>query len=181
MNDTTSRSSVALRTLGWAAGAIAIAVLILGAIRVARGRSAQGDVMLLCQSLQKAGVVTRCALQTSPIVYGVQAEQVVRFEVRSQGLRAYSGTLARLRDPERVQQLLRFSAEADTKSARRTAAAAEIGSRGRVSGTSVMAALAPIQIANLGRCIVADLKPVYGGPQQAAAGQVEAIRARVRQ
>ena len=137
--------------------------------------------MHICRSLQQAGVVAKCALQRSPIAYGVQAEQVVRFEVRNGEHRAYLGTLARLRDQERVRQFLRFSAAADRKSARKTAAAAEIGSGGKISGTSVVAALAPIQIANLGSCIAADLKPVYGGPHQDAAKQVDAIRTRIMQ
>ena len=180
-NDTLPpRASAPRRYLWWTAGALGVIALVVGAVRVVRSLDAKGDAMLVCRSLEKAGAVAKCALQRSPIVYGVQAEQVVRFEVTSNGHRAYLGTLARLRDEDRVQQFLRLSAEADRKSARRTAAAAEIGSRGKISGTSIMAQLAPIQSANLGRRIAVDLKPVYGGPQQAAAGQVEAIRARVR-
>ncbi|MBN1606798.1 MAG: hypothetical protein JW940_09195 [Polyangiaceae bacterium] len=178
---TISPPSSRARTLWWTAAALGVAALVAGTVCVVRWHSAKSDAMLICQSLEKTGAVARCTLQRSPIVYGVQAEQVVRFDVKYEGHRAYLGTLARVRDQERIRQLLRLASEADRRSARKTAAAAEIGSGGRVSGASIMAALAPIQIANLGRCIVADLKPVYGGPQQAAAQQVEAIRARIMQ
>jgi hypothetical protein len=181
-DDTASRRSSPLhRYLWWAAGALGVVALVAGTLRVVRSLDAKDDPLLLCQSLENAGAVDRCALQRSPIVYGVRAEQVVRFEVKYAGHRAYLGTLARLRDEEHVRQFLRFASEADRKSARKTAAAAEIGSRGKLSGVNIMDALAPVQIANLGRCTAVDLKPVYGGPQQAAAQQVETIRARVMQ
>jgi hypothetical protein len=176
-----TRSSRARRWIGWTALGVGVVALLAGIFRVVRWLDAKDDAMVVCRSLEKEGAVTKCVLQRGPVAYGVQAEQVVRFEVKYEGHRAYWGTLARLRDPGRVGQFLKFAAEADRKSARKTAAAAEIGSGGKLSGASLVAQLAPVQIANLGRRLAVDLKPVYGGPQQAVSKQVAAIRKRVMQ
>jgi hypothetical protein len=178
---TSLRSSGPRRYLWRLAGALGAVALVVATVCIVRSLGARDDVMLICRALERAGAVARCAGQRSPIAYGVQAEQVVRFQVKNDDRRAYLGTLARLRDQERLRQFLRLSAEADRKAARKTAAAAEIGSGGKIPGISVLAALAPIQIANLERCIAADLKPVYGGPHQAVAQQVEAIRTGIMQ
>lgn len=181
--DTTgpSRSYGFRRVLWWGVAALGVVALVVTAVRFVRWQRAKDSPMHVCQSLEKTGAVAKCVEQRRPVVYGVQANEVVRFEVRYEGHRAYLGTLVRLRDEDRLQQFLRLAAEVDRKSARKTAAAAEIGSGGKLSGASIVAELAPIQIANLGRRLAANLKPVYGGPKHAVTPQIAAIRAQIMQ
>ncbi len=166
------------KTLILAAALLAVGLLAWFLFLLDR-RSDEHRPMTLCRALEKAGTVTRCTLQKSELTQGVIAEQVVRFEVKHAGRRAYSGTMAEFRDEARMNQFLRAAREAHAQSARKTAAAAEIASRGRVIGTSILPELAPVQAANAERALALDLKPVYGGPQQQAAAQVEAIRAQL--
>jgi hypothetical protein len=150
-------------------------LLALG-VRSVRG---QHDPIVICRSLEDAGVVTRCRARDDTVEYGVRVKQLAEFELRVGGRKAYSGTLASFRDVRDMQHFLRAAAEQHRQNAAKIGAATEIGSHGKVAATDVLNELVPVQVENAQRRLAVDLAPFYGGPQPAARPEVEAVRAAV--
>ena len=154
-------------------GAAAVAAVGWQWLRTARGR----DPRQICQSLEQRGVVSKCRVRVDWVQNGVRIPQASTFLVQHDGRHAYSGILAQLRNAEDLEHFLAAAQEEHNRSARKIAAATEIGSEGKTPATEILAELKTVQARNDEALLALHLVPLYGGPQQQARGQVEAIRA----
>jgi hypothetical protein len=152
-------------------------VLLLGLFVRSIGR--RHDPIVICRELESAGAVAKCAARSDTVEYGVRLPEVAVFELRAEGRKAYTGTLASFRSDHDMRQFLRAAAEDHRQNASKIGAATEIASHGKVKASAVLHDLVPVQIENSERKLAADLAPFYGGPQPLARPAVEALRAAV--
>ena len=152
------------------------AAALLVAVLLSRTTTNRPDPKSICRSLQDASVVSDCRARQDSVEYGVRVVSRARFVVQYKGRKAYSGIVAEFKDVEDLVRFLAAANEEQQRAARRTAAATEIASDSTVAAPQVLAELRSVQIRSDRRKLAVHLVPVYGGPQQAVQGQVEAIR-----
>ena len=156
-------------------------MLVAAALAVAgwlwQQSSRNPDPREICHSLERRGVVSRCRARSDWVKYAVRIPLAATFLVMHDGRHAYSGVLAQFRNPKDLEHFLVAAREEHRRSARKIAAATEIGSEGRTPATEVLADLQLVQARNDRALLAVHLVPLYGGPHPQVKGQVEAIRA----
>ena len=160
---------------------IVLAAVGVAALAVIGGRwlrsSRQPGPREICHSLEQRGVVAKCRARSDWAKHNVRIPVAATFVVKHNGRQAYSGILAELRNPQDLERFLAAAEEEHRGSARKIAAATEIGSEGRTPASEVLADLKVVQARNAQALLALHLVPLYGGPQSQAQAQVEAIRA----